>query len=113
MKFNNIFLVSAIVSLSVALSSCYESALEYEGDVNSINSDDGTGSDEGFLASPDLAVGFLRTAQLRVIDAKEHPYQYQYTLVYCRETSENRMEAKAPKGAIFNVSAERITGTAC
>ena len=72
MKFNNIFLVSAIVSLSVALSSCYESALEYEGDVNSINSDDGTGSDEGFLASPDLAVGFLRTAQLRVIDAKEH-----------------------------------------
>ena len=38
MKFNNIFLVSAIVSLSVALSSCYESALEYEGDVNSINS---------------------------------------------------------------------------
>ena len=46
MKFNNIFLVSAIVSLSVALSSCYESALEYEGDVNSINSDDGTGSDE-------------------------------------------------------------------
>lgn len=58
MKFNNIFLVSAIVSLSVALSSCYESALEYEGDVNSINSDDGTGSDEGFLASPDLAVGF-------------------------------------------------------
>ena len=81
MKFNNIFLVSAIVSLSVALSSCYESALEYEGDVNSINSDDGTGSDEGFLASPDLAVGFLRTAQLRVIDAKEHPYQYQYTFI--------------------------------
>lgn len=67
--------------MSVALSSCYESALEYEGDVNSINSDDGTGSDEGFLASPDLAVGFLRTAQLRVIDAKEHPYQYQYTFI--------------------------------
>lgn len=81
MKFNNIFLMATLLSLSTALSSCYESALEYEGDVNSIKSDDGTGSDEGFLASPDLAVGFLRTAQLRVIDAKQHPYQYQYTFI--------------------------------
>lgn len=81
MKLNNIFLIATLFSLSTALSSCYESALEYEGDVNSIKSDDGTGSDEGFLASPDLAVGFLRTAQLRVIDAKEHPYQYQYTFI--------------------------------
>ena len=69
MKIKNIFLVGAILSLSVALGSCYESALEFEGDVNSIKPDDGTGSDEGFLTSPDIAVGFLRTAQLRVIDS--------------------------------------------
>lgn len=81
MKVNNIFLMGAILLLSVTMGSCYDSALEYDGDVNSIKSDDGTGSDEGFLASPEIAVGFLRTAQLRVIDAKEHPYQYQYTFI--------------------------------
>lgn len=81
MKVNNIFLMGAILLLSVTMGSCYDSALEYDGDVNSIKSDDGTGSDEGFLASPEIAVGFLRTAQLRVIDAKEYPYQYQYTFI--------------------------------
>lgn len=81
MKVNNIFLMGAILLLSVTMGSCYDSALEYDGDVNSIKSDDGTGSDEGFLASPEIAVGFLRAAQLRVIDAKEHPYQYQYTFI--------------------------------
>lgn len=81
MKFNNKLLIGTILSLSVGLSSCYDTALEYDGNANSIKSDDGTGSDEGFLASPDIAVGFLRTAQFRVIDSREHKYQYQCSFI--------------------------------
>lgn len=81
MKINNYYLIGAILSLSVCLGSCYDTVLEYEGNANTIKPDDGAGSDQGYLSSPDIAIGFLRTAQLRVSDSREHKYQYQYSFI--------------------------------
>lgn len=81
MKIKNYYLMGAIISLSLCLGSCYDTVLEYDGNANSIKPGDGGGSDQGYLASPDIAVGFLRTAQLRISDSREHKYQYQYSLV--------------------------------
>lgn len=75
MKLKYLYLSSLI--LAGSMSSCYDTVLEYEGNTSTINSEDGTSSSEGELASADIAVGFLRTAQMRVVDSREHKYQYQ------------------------------------
>lgn len=60
---------------------CYDTVLEYEGNSTTINSDDGTSSSEGELSDVSLVPGFLRTAQMRVIDTREHKYQYQCSFI--------------------------------
>lgn len=62
----------------LGLTSCYDSMVDYEGNASDIQTD-GSSSSSGTLASVDQAVGFLREAQMLVIDAREHKYQFQVT----------------------------------
>lgn len=71
----------AVLAFSMVVSSCYDSFLDYDGNASTINSEDGTSSSTGTLANAGLAVEFLRTAQLRVIDSREHKYQYQRSFI--------------------------------
>lgn len=62
-----------------ALTSCYDSVLDYEGNASEVKSDGSSSS--GSLSSVDDAVGFLRSAQMQVIDTREHKYQYQKSFI--------------------------------
>ena len=76
------FIYGIIFSVSFPfLVGCYDTVLEYEGNSTTINSDDGTSSSEGELSDVSLVPGFLRTAQMRVIDTREHKYQYQCSFI--------------------------------
>ena len=61
--------------LTMTLTACYDSLLDYDGNASIINREDGTSSSTGILANAELASEFLRTAQMRVIDSREHKYQ--------------------------------------
>lgn len=63
-----------------AFTSCYDSVLDYKGNANEENNG-GNSSSEGALASVEQAVGFLRQAQMLVIDAREHKYQFQCSFI--------------------------------
>lgn len=78
---NKKYIILGIFTLGISLVSCYDSLLDYDGNSSTINSEDGTSSSTGFLANAELAVEFLRTAQLRVIDSREHKYQYQCSFI--------------------------------
>lgn len=69
-----------LLTATVGLSSCYDSMLDYEGNAGEIKTD-GNSSSSGVLANVDQAVGFLREAQMLVIDAREHKYQYQRSFI--------------------------------
>ena len=56
--------------LTMTLTACYDSLLDYDGNASIINREDGTSSSTGILANAELASEFLRTAQMRVIDSK-------------------------------------------
>ena len=81
MKLINKYMAPALLIASMAMTSCYDTVLEYTGDVGTVNRGDGTSSSTGTLATVDEAVGFLRTAQMRVIDAREHKYQFQKNFI--------------------------------
>lgn len=72
--------IMLVLAASTSLSSCYDSMLDYEGNASDIQTD-GNSSSSGTLASVDQAVGFLREAQMLVIDAREHKYQYQRSFI--------------------------------
>ena len=55
--------------LTMTLTACYDSLLDYDGNASTINREDGTSSSTGILANAELASEFLRTAQMRVIDS--------------------------------------------
>lgn len=74
------FLNIGLLACSLALTACYDSVLDYEGNANEVNNG-GNSSSSGTLASVDQAVGFLRQAQMLVIDAREHKYQYQCSFI--------------------------------
>lgn len=77
MKHSYLTLAGALLlGSTLTLSSCYDSMVDYEGNAGEIKGD-GSSSSSGTLASVDQAVGFLRQAQMLVIDAREHKYQYQ------------------------------------
>lgn len=65
-----------LATASLGLTACYDTVTEYEGNASDINTG-GQSSSSGTLASAAQAVGFLREAQMLVIDAREHKYQYQ------------------------------------
>ena len=67
--------------LTMTLTACYDSLLDYDGNASTINREDGTSSSTGILANAELASEFLRTAQMRVIDSREHKYQYQRSFI--------------------------------
>lgn len=67
--------------LTMTLTACYDSLLDYDGNASIINREDGTSSSTGILANAELASEFLRTAQMRVIDSREHKYQYQRSFI--------------------------------
>lgn len=70
----------ALLAGCLSFASCYDSVLDYEGNANEENNG-GNSSSEGALASADQAVGFLRQAQMLVIDAREHKYQFQCSFI--------------------------------
>lgn len=77
MKFKTIKTLAVLpVIASILFASCYEGVLEYE-NTGSVNTDGGY-SDS--LETRDLCVKFLREGQQRVIDARMHKYQYQFSL---------------------------------
>jgi hypothetical protein len=77
MKFKNKIATVALLFFagSIGLTSCYESMLDYEDD----NLVVGTGGTDS-ISSVDLGVQYLREGQLRVIDTREHKYQFQFNL---------------------------------
>ena len=70
----------ALLAGCMAFTSCYDSVLDYDGNANEVNNG-GNSSSEGTLSSADQAVGFLRQAQMLVIDAREHKYQFQCSFI--------------------------------
>lgn len=67
-----------VMAGTLGLSSCYDSMVDYEGNASDIQTG-GSSSSSGTLANVEQAVGFLREAQMLVIDAREHKYQFQKT----------------------------------
>lgn len=65
---------------SLALAGCYDSVIDYEGNASDVNTG-GSSSSSSELADVSQAVGFLREAQMLVIDAREHKYQYQCNFI--------------------------------
>lgn len=70
------FISALILLISISLSSCYDTMLEYDQD--GVINNEGSYSDS--LSSADLCVKFLRSGQLLLIDSRMHKYQYQNSL---------------------------------